>query len=227
MVLLERAHELRPVGAGLTLAPNAVRALDWLRVGRRLRELGLAQGPSGIRTAAGRWLVREDIDQIRRRFGIAGYMVHRAELHEILADALRRTDLHTGHEVTGVDPHAGTVTFQRFNGEAGTISGDLVVAADGLGSSVRTSLFPSHPGPSYAGYLTWRGLVPAGGAAYIELGGVLTETWGRGQRFGIVPLLDGQVYWFATLTAPPGSQTTPVSPRSGIDLLTGTTRFPV
>jgi 2-polyprenyl-6-methoxyphenol hydroxylase-like FAD-dependent oxidoreductase len=98
------------------------------------------------------------------------------------------------------------VTFSVSTGGTGTATADLVIAAEGLRSPIRAGLFPQHPGPAYAGYLTWRGVVPAG-AVGIELGAVLTESWGRGQRFGIVPLLGGQVYWFATLSAPPGSCT--------------------
>src|SRR5690606_14201971 len=46
-----------------------------------------------------------------------------------------------------------------------------------------------------AGYVTWRGLVPAG-AVTPDDGG---ETWGRGQRFGYMALSDDRIYWYATL----------------------------
>ncbi|GLY64954.1 FAD-dependent monooxygenase [Amycolatopsis taiwanensis] len=207
VTVLERAEEFRPVGAGLTFAPNGVRALDWLGVGEQLRAHGMAQGAAGIRAASGRWLLREDLGEIRRRFGVSGYMLHRADVHAMLIGALRHADLRTGHQVTDVDPDTGTVEFQLTTGGTGTATADLVVAADGLHSPLRTRLFPGYPGPTYAGYLVWRGVVPSEAAAGIELGSAVSESWGRGQRFGIVPLLGGQVYWFATLSALPGSHT--------------------
>ncbi|MEU7144741.1 FAD-dependent monooxygenase [Nocardia sp. NPDC046473] len=97
------------------------------------------------------------------------------------------------------------MTFQRPTGETATLSAELVVAADGIASTTRAQLFPDHPGPVYAGYLTWRGVVPAEAAADIEVGRSLVESWGRGQRFGIMPLTGGSIYWYATLSAPPNS----------------------
>ncbi|CAM4319897.1 FAD-dependent monooxygenase [Nocardia ninae] len=205
VTVLERAQEFRPVGAGLMLAPNAVRALNWLGLADRLRELDTAQGATGIRTASGRWLLQGDVTEVRRRFGVSGYMLHRADAHAMLIGALVHTHLQTGHRVTGVDPETGTVTFQRPSGESATLRADLVVAADGLDSPTRAQLFPGHPRPIYAGYLTWRGVVPAEAAADIEVGRSLIESWGRGKRFGIMPLTDGRVYWYATLPAPPNS----------------------
>jgi 2-polyprenyl-6-methoxyphenol hydroxylase-like FAD-dependent oxidoreductase len=109
VTVLERAEEFRPIGAGLTLAPNAVRALDWLGLGEQVRALGRAQGAAGIRAASGRRQPREDVDEIRKRFGVSGYLFHRAHVHAMLTAGLQRADLRTGHEVTGVDAKTGTV----------------------------------------------------------------------------------------------------------------------
>src|SRR5690606_21385858 len=61
VVVYERAEAFQPVGAGITLAPNAVRALDWLGVGDELREKSSAHGALGIRTPSGRWLLRTPV----------------------------------------------------------------------------------------------------------------------------------------------------------------------
>jgi 2-polyprenyl-6-methoxyphenol hydroxylase-like FAD-dependent oxidoreductase len=96
------------------------------------------------------------------------------------------------------------VTYQGPDGP-GTASADLVVAADGIHSQLRAALFPQHPGPTYAGYITWRGLVPAQATPPLGPAAAVTETWGRSKRFGIVPLADGQVYWYATASLPEGA----------------------
>lgn len=70
VTVFERAEAFRPVGAGLTLAPNAVRAVDWFGLGDQLRSRGMVQGAAGIRAASGRWLLREDIGEVQWRFGI-------------------------------------------------------------------------------------------------------------------------------------------------------------
>ncbi|MEU4579716.1 FAD-dependent monooxygenase [Nonomuraea sp. NPDC023979] len=119
---------------------------------------------------------------------------------DTLTRALPEVMIHTEHRVTGVRAAEGTVSYQGPYG-SGTVTADLVVAADGLHSTVRASLFPAHPGPAYAGYVTWRGVAPQHEAAQLRPGSV-SESWGRARRFGIVPLADGRVYWYATLGLP-------------------------
>ncbi|MGW4848066.1 FAD-dependent monooxygenase [Nocardia brasiliensis] len=203
VTVLEQADDFRTVGAGVILAPNAVRALNSLGLSDRLRTLDPAQGATGIRTASGRWLMRGDVRELRRRFGVSEYALRQADLHAWLVDALRQTELCTGHQVTALDPDTGTVTFLRPNGETDTRSADLVVAADGRYSPTRARLFPHHAGMAYAGYLTWQGVVPADAATGIDVSRASIESWGRGQRFGSMALTGGQVYWYATLSAPP------------------------
>lgn len=57
------------VGAGMTLWPNALRALDAIGVGDRIRSVGLAQVAGGIRDSSGKWLSRTDTGAMARRFG--------------------------------------------------------------------------------------------------------------------------------------------------------------
>lgn len=188
VTVFEQAPQLNAVGAGITLAPNAVRALDWLGAGVALRKRSMASGAAGLRTATGRWLLRTTVDQLTARQGLPVYALHRSDLHRMLLDAASGADLRLGRRVGDVRADAARA--------------DLVVAADGVHSETRSALFPHHPGPAYAGYLTWRGITPPG-VTPAELPGV-TESWGRGKRFGIVPLADGRTYWFAALATPQG-----------------------
>src|SRR5690606_3654749 len=79
----------------------------------------------------------------------------------------------------------------------GVLTADLVVAADGVRSGVRSALFPAHPGPVYAGFTTWRVLIPVPGAEFSS-----HETWGRGRIWGTHPLRDGRVYAYAAARTP-------------------------
>ncbi|MEN3615850.1 FAD-dependent monooxygenase [Plantactinospora sp. ZYX-F-223] len=206
VTVLEQAPRFAPVGAGIALAPNAVRALDWLGVGDVLRECSVATGGAGLRTISGRWLLRSTVEQLTARQGVPAYLLHRADLHRMLADAASQADLRTGHRVTGVvtGPDRVEVRFVA-EGQSGTATADLVVAADGVHSVVRPAVFPEHPGPAYAGYITWRGLAPAA-AAPADLPAIV-QTLGPGLGFGAGPLADGRVYWFSVHTAPEGAHT--------------------
>jgi 2-polyprenyl-6-methoxyphenol hydroxylase-like FAD-dependent oxidoreductase len=76
----------------------------------------------------------------------------------------------------------------------------VLIGADGMKSAVRLRLIGQHP-PRYAGYTAWRTVVES------DRGGLnIVETWGRGRRFGIVPMSHGRIYWFATKNAPEGER---------------------
>jgi 2-polyprenyl-6-methoxyphenol hydroxylase-like FAD-dependent oxidoreductase len=205
VTIFERAPSFGQVGAGITLAPNAVRALDWLGLGQELRAKSMAHGEVAIRDSAGRWLLKAQVEALEQEFGVPSFALHRAELHGMLASAVGEASVRTGHTLTGLRDHDRPVVTVEGPYGLEEDSADLVVAADGIHSRVRRVLFPGHPDLAYAGYITWRGLVPASAAPSGSRDAGATETWGRGRRFGIVPLGDGQVYWYATASLPVGS----------------------
>lgn len=184
VTVYEQAPKIGPVGAWVGIAPNAVKALDHLGLGEGLREHGRRQDALEIRTRSGRRLTRLPGADIEDRYGAPFYALHRAELHHVLARQLTPDTLHTDHRAITITTDAGTATA-TFQTTAGTVAdtADLVVAADGVNSHLRATLFPDHPGPTYAGYTAWRGLVPGSPS----MPAILTETWGTGARFGIAP----------------------------------------
>jgi 2-polyprenyl-6-methoxyphenol hydroxylase-like FAD-dependent oxidoreductase len=202
VTLFEQASEFGPVGAGVGLAPNAVRAMEMLGLGGQLRSRGMVSG-LGIRTASGRWLTELPAQRLLERFGAPMFALHRADLHRMLLDAADGVTLSTGHRAASLT-REGSVSLDGPDGPV-TATADLVVAADGVHSRLRSTLYPRHPGARFAGYVCWRGVVPAETARQLPIGPTLTETWGRGKRFGVAPLGDGQVYWFACAAGPEGS----------------------
>ena len=195
----ERAASLEPVGAGLALAPNGLRALDVLGAGGALRVLAVPQ-ELGIRRSDGRWLVRSTTGHmIADRFGDPVILVPRAAVVDALAARVPDGVLSLGTEVTSVEP--GGNAAARISTTAGELEADLVVAADGIGSATRLALFPGHPGLRYAGFTTWRLLVgPVAGQV------PMAESWGRGTVFGVMPLSDGRVYCYAAAPAAAGAR---------------------
>jgi 2-polyprenyl-6-methoxyphenol hydroxylase-like FAD-dependent oxidoreductase len=189
--VLERAPALEAAGAGLALAPNALRALDVLGLGAAVRAQSGLQGAAGIVRTDGRWISRTSADVAEARYGDKTVVLHRAVLVDLLAGALKPGSLHLGTEVTGVDAQSGTVRTAL-----GDTKADLVVAADGIDSPVRRALFPAHPEPVYAGVTSWRIVVPAPVRPVLPV-----ETWGRGRVFGVAVLGDGRVYCYATAPA--------------------------
>ncbi|MFF9915375.1 FAD-dependent monooxygenase [Streptomyces sp. NPDC013457] len=196
--VLERAPRFTEIGAGISLWPNALRALDTLDLAGTVRTLGAVETAGGVRDRRGRPLSRTETAELVRRFGHPLVVLHRAELLRALTEALPPECLRPGTDVTGVrdDGHGLVVEHS-----GGACRADLVVGADGLRSAVRQALWPDARGPRYVGYTAWRMVTeplaqpPSEGAA----------TWGRGERFGYTSLPGGRMYCFATASLPPGT----------------------
>jgi 2-polyprenyl-6-methoxyphenol hydroxylase-like FAD-dependent oxidoreductase len=190
--VFERAPEFTEIGAGLSLWPNALRALDALGAGGQVRGRAVLQGPVGIRDPAGRWLSRTDAADLQRRYGLTA-MIHRADLLEVLRAAVPEGVLRPGTLVSAVRAD-GTVTHS-----GGECRADLVVGADGVRSATRRSVWPTAQEPRYVGYTSWRMVCPP--VPVTET----SEWWGRGERFGYSPLPDGRIYVYATANAQEGA----------------------
>ncbi|MEV7427483.1 MULTISPECIES: FAD-dependent monooxygenase [unclassified Streptomyces] len=201
VTVLERAASLAPVGAGLGLAPNAQRALDVIGLGDAVRDLAAWQGEGGLRAPDGRWLNRMDGQLAADRFGGPLVLLHRATLVSLLTDALPATAVRTGVAATLAEPGSVEGPPAVVTTPDGAFEAELVVAADGLRSAVRGTLFPAHPGPRYAGYTTWRTIVPEPERPFAP-----HETWGRGRVWGTQPFKDGRVYAYAMTMTPAGGQ---------------------
>ncbi|MEU9121587.1 FAD-dependent monooxygenase [Streptomyces sp. NPDC048506] len=193
--VLERAATFGEVGAGLSLWPNGVRALDALGAGDQVREQALVETRTGIRNTSGRWLSRTDTQELTRRFGPVA-MIHRAQLLDILRTALPAGALCANARVSRISLRGRRVEVEHGKDVS---QADLLVAADGINSTVRRSLWPQAPAPRYAGYTAWRLVVDTG--RRLSAGG---ESWGRGERVGIAPLADGRTYVFCVANTPEG-----------------------
>ncbi|MFB7149462.1 FAD-dependent monooxygenase, partial [Streptomyces virginiae] len=200
VTVCERAPEPPTTGAGIGLAPNALRALDAIGVDAARAAGSAVPATMGVRRSDGRWLTRAETSYMAARYGMPPIAVPRPAFTAALAAALPPGALRYGTTVTGVDDAAGRPTVRTAEGP--DLSADLVVAADGIHSPLRRAHFPAHPGLHYIGETAWRTLVDAPDLPIPSM----SETWGRGERFGVTPLADGRFYLYATALAPAGTR---------------------
>lgn len=161
VVVFESAHVLAEVGAGLTITPNASRALRDVGLEAKLREFGTTPPRQAVKHwKDGRTLV-ETVrgEETERRYGAGYYLIHRADLHGILADAVRANDaqaIRTGHALTGIRQD-DRIRLEFANGQHATV--DVAIGADGVRSVMRSALHGAEQ-PRWTGFIAWRGLVP-------------------------------------------------------------------
>ncbi len=197
VVVCERAGALDPAGAGLSLWPNAVKALDRLGLGAAVRALGAPEQGGGIRNSRGGLLAPLSTDGLARRHGAPTVVVHRADLQQVLRDALPDGAVRLGASCEALAQDAAGVDARFADGSC--LRAALVVGADGLRSVVRAALFAAAP-PRYRGYTAWRA-VTTFPHDRLRPG----ESWGCGLEFGQAALAGGHVYWFAAANMPEGA----------------------
>src|SRR6476646_1697227 len=163
-VVFEAVREMRPLGVGINLQPNAV---------RELYDLGITQGDlDGVGLPAREWalvgLNGNDVYSEPRGL-LAGYnwpqyAVHRGKFHVMLYDkVIERIGpqaVRLGSRVTGYRRHSDGGVSALVEHADETISearGSLLIGADGIHSAVRAQMHPAQPPIHWGGAVMWRG----------------------------------------------------------------------
>ncbi len=199
VAVYERAPAFTEIGAGMSLWPNATRVLRSLGVLEQVLISGEPVTQFNLRRPKGKLI--SAIAMLG--FQTPAVCIHRADLHRALRNQLPEGCLKSGVRVESF--------AQESNGISATLSGGLeanadgLIAADGINSAIRAQIHG--PGePIYRGYCIWRGIAPAIPGA---VRGHISETWGHGRRFGVMPMGQGRVCWYATRNSPPSQSDAP------------------
>lgn len=159
--VFERSKEIREIGAGITVSPNARRALRDLEIDRALEACSSsAQEMYICDYATGQVKHRNYDSSIVEKYGFHVLQVHRADLHDLLRQAVKANDenaLHANHEFVSLEQDEHGVSAAFANGASAR--GDVLIGADGYASAVRSCLFPSAP-PKFTGQVSFRALIP-------------------------------------------------------------------
>jgi salicylate hydroxylase len=180
--VFEQAAELREVGAGIQISPNASRILNRFGLEDSMRRFGVR--PQAVvlrRWDDGRELARQPLaDACERDFGAPYYNFHRADLLDLLSAAIPDGVVQLDHRCVGLRQHDNRVEVQFHNGASA--DGDVVVGADGIHSTVRHAIMGPES-PRFSGHVAYRGLLPADRVAHLDLEVVASAWWGPGHHF--------------------------------------------
>ena len=158
--VLEQSKALREVGAGIQIAANGALVL---------RKLGLEEALAAVSVQPLSWEYRDmetGIAQVSwplgreaaTRYGAPLYNVHRADLIQLLVDALPKEAIRFNSKCADIGQDNDTAWIKLESGEV--LHADVIIGADGIHSVVREKLF----GPAqeiFANFLVWRALIPA------------------------------------------------------------------
>ena len=158
VAVYEAAPELKEIGAGVALGPNAMKALRSLELEDAIRDVaGRSDGQMLCNWKTGRVISQMDPAAQAEHFGAAACTVHRADLLDVLAASLPDGIVTLGARCVGVEPD-GDLARARFE-DGAEIEADLIVGADGIHSAVRAALFGADA-PRFTGKVCYRSVIP-------------------------------------------------------------------
>lgn len=180
-LIFESVRELRPLGVGINIQPNAVRELADLGIGEDdMDQVGLPAREWALVGLNGKDIYSEPRGKLAG-YNWHQYAVHRGKFHLMLyrkvIERLGPDAVKLGHQVTGYRKEAdGSVTalVTTRDGRHEEFSGALLFGAEGIHSDVRAQMHPSQPPIHWGGTIMWRGTargVPIrSGSSFVGLG---------------------------------------------------------
>jgi hypothetical protein len=161
--VFESVRAPAPLGVGINVLPHAVRELTDLGLLDRLAAIGVATAELAYFNKLGQRIWAEPRG-IAAGYNWPQFSVHRGALQMLLFDAARERlgpgRILTGHQLTGWDQDTATVRAHFADGKPDH-QGTLLIAADGIHSAARQSLYPQEGPPVWKGVVLWRGTTRA------------------------------------------------------------------
>ncbi|WNZ25668.1 FAD-dependent urate hydroxylase HpxO [Leptolyngbya sp. NK1-12] len=202
--IYDRVGELRPAGAGISLWSNGVKVLNRLGLGDQISKCGGQMDQMQYRYCTGELLNHIDLYPLIETVGQRPYPVARRDLQRFLLEAFPGK-IRLNSRCVGVEQDGQSVTAIFADGHRAT--GDLLIAADGIRSVLRSYVLEREVEPRYAGYVNWNGLVPASADL------APPNTWviyvGEHKRAAMMPVSDNRFYFFFDV---PLAKGTPIHP---------------
>lgn len=191
--IYESTPEIKPVGAGIMMAVNAMQVFDTLGLKEKIENAGNKIHKITLSNESLKPFSKTEILELEHKYKSCNVAIHRAELQRILAENLNSESIKLNHSLKKIEKKENYILHFE-NGDQ--IESKIIFGADGIKSKVRNQILKTGSIRS-SGQKCWRGLVdfelPEG--YHHEA----FEMWGKGNRFGFVKISDKKVYWYACI----------------------------
>ncbi len=159
--IYEQAPALGEIGAGFQVSANGTRVLYHLDLGEEIEKICWTPNGKEIRiwNTGQTWPLFDLGTESVARYGFPYMMFHRADLHEILVNAVRALKpdaIHLNACCAGAETRDGKAVLKFEDGAE--VAADAVIGADGIHSNIRQSLFGPDK-PRFTGIMAWRGVI--------------------------------------------------------------------
>ncbi len=191
--IYDGSAEIKPVGAGIIMANNAMQVFQYLSVQEKIEKAGNKISFMNITDAQLNNLSAINLSKYENKYSVYNVAIHRGDLQKILADEIGFENIHLSKRLTKIEKK----DLFKLTFEDGTsIERKIVIGADGINSVVRNQLFKENTIRN-TGQKCWRGICEINLPEKYSNEGI--ETWGKGKRFGFVRINSQKVYWYAVV----------------------------
>ena len=193
VTVYERHSRPTEIGAGIVCWPNASFVLDQLGVLDKVSKVSGSLNYMNRFSSAGEPIGSLDINELNRLMKYPSYSIIRKDLMSILIQRAIELDIkiHYQHEVIELSDNNSDTTVQFSNGKS--IQPDIIIGADGRMQSLTRKYVNGSNEPIYQGFINWVGVFEQEPSIFSELS--VSDYWGAGERFGIVPISKTKAYW--------------------------------
>ena len=191
--IYESAPEIKPVGAGIMMAVNAMQIFEKLDLKEKIENAGNKIHGIFITDEKLKTISTTNVLALEKKFNSCNVAIHRADLQNILAENLYFENIKLNHSLKTI---AKKENYHLHFENGNEIESKIIFGADGIHSKVRNQILGSRTIRN-SKQKCWRGLTNFNlPEKYLHHA---LEVWGKGKRFGFVKLSENQVYWYALI----------------------------
>ena len=191
-VIYESASEIKPVGAGIAIANNAMQVYRYLGIADHLQKVGMRISTVLLTDVNLNTLTKSDLQKFEELYQLGNIAIHRSELHRVLIENVGVEHIVLSKRLNGISRINKDKIELNFTDNS-TKYHSFVIGADGIRSQVRQLFFGNYPLRD-AKQICWRGVLNFELPARFK--NTALEGWGKAKRFGFVQLDEKQVYWY-------------------------------
>ncbi|MCJ8153444.1 FAD-dependent monooxygenase [Chryseobacterium sp. SSA4.19] len=191
--LYESAPEIKPVGAGIMMAVNAMQVFDKLGLKEKIEYAGNKIHVISITDENFRLISKTDVLALEKKYNSCNVAIHRAELQRILAGNIGLDQIKLNHSLHRIQKKENYIL--SF-GNGNEIESKIVFGADGIKSGIRKQVLKTGK-IRKAGQICWRGWTDF--SLPEQYDHEAFEMWEKGKRFGFVKMSASKVYWYAVV----------------------------
>jgi 2-polyprenyl-6-methoxyphenol hydroxylase-like FAD-dependent oxidoreductase len=192
-VIYESASELKPVGAGIVLANNAMQVFEYFGIRKKIEKAGYKISSIKISDELLQNIQTTKLDSFEKKYGVYSVAIHRSELQKILAEEIGYEHIHLNKRISAIEKTSNNkIKFE----DGSQVETEVLIGADGINSIVRKELFKNGKIRDTK-QRCWRGVCDY--SLINKFDEEAIEAWGNSKRFGFVKISTTKIYWFAVV----------------------------